>query len=276
MNLEYQNIKDNGRFIVTNLQCEPSLKLLKETELYKIIWCKCVDSEIIVDGCLIKLAAGDILFCTPDDIVKLPKNNHGIVACFFNKAFYCILENDQEASCMGLLFYGSHTVPKVPLNKKQNESFEAVLTLLKDEFEIRDNIQGEVLRTLLKRMLINATHILKNSGFMVNMSTKQVELLRRFNILLEQHFKEKHQVVDYAELLFKSPKTLSNFFKKHDAPSPLHIINARITIEAKRLLLYSDKSAEEIANELGYNEPSHFSKFFKKQTGVSPLAFRKL
>jgi AraC family transcriptional activator of pobA len=117
--------------------------------------------------------------------------------------------------------------------------------------------------------------LIKQESNQTDLSVKQVELIRKFNILVEQHFKEKHQVADYADLLFKSPKTLSNFFKKNNVNSPLKVINGRIVAEAKRLLLYSDKSAEEIAYELGYNEPSHFSKFFKTQAGVSPLAFRK-
>ncbi len=275
MKFEYQNPKDSARFIVTSFQCEAGLKLLTEKELYRIIWCREDHAMVVVDGSHVNLKAGEILFCTPLHTVEIPISNAGVVSYLFNREFYCILENDHETSCMGLLFYRSYDIATVRLNREQNGSFEAVLTLIKQEFQIEDNLQGEVLRTLLKRMIMNATRILRNSGFMENMSIKQVELLRKFNILVEHHFKEKHQVADYAELLAKSPKTLSNFFKKHDAPSPLRIINDRITVEAKRLLLYTDKSAEEIANELGYNEPSHFSKFFKKQTGLSPLTFRK-
>jgi AraC-like DNA-binding protein len=275
MKLVYHNIKDAGRFIVTSFQCAPSLGLLKEKELYKIIWCQDHDITVIVDGYHVTLKKNQVLFCTPLNVLEIPTENRGLIAYLFNREFYCIMHNDSEVSCMGMLFYGSSNAPIALLNDREISSFEAILTLLMEEFEIKDQIQGEMLRTLLKRILITATRLIKNEGFTESMSFKQVELIRKFNILVEHHFKEKHQVADYAKLLFKSPKTLSNFFKKHNAPSPLKIINERITAEAKRLLLYSDKSAEEIAYELGYQEPSHFSKFFKKQVGVSPLSFRK-
>jgi len=83
-------------------------------------------------------------------------------------------------------------------------------------------------------------------------------------------------VKDYATLLFKSPKTLSNIFSKHIGKSPLTVINERIILEAKRLLLYSQKSTDEIAQELGYKDTGHFSKFFKKHAGYSPSNFKNL
>ena len=54
------------------------------------------------------------------------------------------------------------------------------------------------------------------------------------------------------------------------------VINERILLEAKRLLVYSNKTADEIAKELGYKEAGHFSKFFKRNEGSSPKEFRKL
>jgi len=54
----------------------------------------------------------------------------------------------------------------------------------------------------------------------------------------------------------------------------LTIINERIILEAKRLLLYSDKTNEEVATSLGYKDAGHFSKFFKNNEGLSPTAFR--
>ncbi|PPK94404.1 AraC family transcriptional regulator [Nonlabens xylanidelens] len=275
MKLDYHNIKDEGRFTVTSFQCGPSLQLLKKKGLYKIVWCTEGEERLIVDGYEVVLKKNQVLFCTPVNIVEIPKDNYGLIAFVFNREFYCIQHNDSEVSCMGMLFFGSSTAPIIDLTVKEQASFNAMLVLFQEEFDTKDHIQGEMLRTLLKRMLITSTRLIKQESYQPDLTVKQVDLVRRFNILVEQHFKEKHQVADYADLLFKSPKTLSNFFKKHDVKSPLKIINERITAEAKRLLLYSDKSAEEIAYELGYNEPSHFSKFFKKQVGTSPLSFRK-
>jgi AraC family transcriptional activator of pobA len=275
MKLDHHNIKEDGRFTVTNFQGGPSLQLFKEKGLYKIIWCTEGQERLTIDGYEIVLKKNQVLFCTPENMVTIPKQNDGLMAFIFNREFYCIQHNDSEVSCMGLLFYGSSNAPVIDLNEKDQRSFNAMLVLFQEEFATKDHIQGEMLRTLLKRMLITSTRLIKLENNQADLSVKQVELIRKFNILVEQHFKEKHQVADYADLLFKSPKTLSNFFKKHDVSSPLKIINGRIAAEAKRLLLYSDKSAEEISYELGYNEPSHFSKFFKTQVGVSPMVFRK-
>jgi AraC-like DNA-binding protein len=275
MKLDYHNIKDESKFTLTSFQCGSSLQLLKAKGLYKIVWCTDGEECLIVDGYEVGIKKNQVLFCTPTNVVEIPKDTRGLIAFVFNREFYCIQHNDSEVSCMGLLFYGSSSAPVLELNEKDQRSFNAMLVLFQEEFDTKDHIQGEMLRTLLKRMLITSTRLIKQESNQTDLSVKQVELIRKFNILVEQHFKEKHQVADYADLLFKSPKTLSNFFKKNNVNSPLKIINGRITAEARRLLLYSDKSAEEIAYELGYKEPSHFSKFFKTQVGVSPLAFRK-
>ena len=78
----------------------------------------------------------------------------------------------------------------------------------------------------------------------------------------------------YANLLHKSPKTLSIIFSICKLPSPLRIIHERIETEAKRLLLYSTKSSKEIAILLGFEDQSSFSRFFKNMTGQSTVQFR--
>jgi len=105
--------------------------------------------------------------------------------------------------------------------------------------------------------------------------SSQLNVIRQYNVLVEKHFREYHTVQDYAKLLFKSPKTLSNIFPKFSDKSPLMVINERILLEARRLLIYSDLTTNDISMDLGYKDPSHFSKFFKKHIGLTPTNFRK-
>ena len=93
-------------------------------------------------------------------------------------------------------------------------------------------------------------------------------------MLVESHFKEAHSVAFYAEKLNKSPKTLSNSFAKYNH-SPLQIIHSRIVLETKRQLLYTDKSSKEIAYDIGFDDASHLSRLFKKQTSLTPSEFKK-
>lgn len=74
--------------------------------------------------------------------------------------------------------------------------------------------------------------------------------------------------------MFRSPKTLSNNFAKLNR-SPLQIIHERVVLEAQRLLIYADKTAKEIAYEVGFDDASHLSRLFKKHTSQSPSDYKK-
>ena len=93
-------------------------------------------------------------------------------------------------------------------------------------------------------------------------------------MLVDQHYKEKKQVKEYAGMLYRSPKTLSNLFAEYRLPTPLRIIHERLEAEAKRLLLYTSKSAKEIAEILGFEDVAAFSRFFKKVTKESVSEYR--
>lgn len=274
MKLEYTGIVENSSFILTDFNCAPAQELLKNKGLYKIIWTKEKQCTIVVDGYHVEMQQHQILFSTTLNIVEIPKNS-GITAIVFNREFYCIRDHDHEVSCNGMLFFGSSQPPIITLAEKEIISFQMMFSMIQEEFETRDHIQGEMLRVMLKRLLIKSTRLVEKMQELQNLPNSQMELLRKYHILVEQHFREKHQVTEYANLLFKSPKTISNIFNKAGSASPLAIINDRIILEAKRLLLFSNKTAEQICYELGFKEAGHFSKYFKSHCGLPPVEFRE-
>ena len=144
------------------------------------------------------------------------------------------------------------------------------------EMEESDNLKKEMLRTMLKRFLIICLRIYKKQELNITIDSQNIGIIREFNYLVEQHFKMLTQVKDYAKLLHKSPKTLSNIFKKYIDKSPLQIINERRLLEARRLLHYTDATVQEISEELNFKDTPSFSHFFSNREGTSPSRYRKL
>lgn len=275
MKQSYSSFKDKDLFILTDFKCEPSKELLLRQDLYKILWSKNAAPEITIDNYQLKLKKGTVVFCTPLNVIDLSDQLDGLMAFVFNKDFFCIQTHDDQVSCHGFLFFGSSQPVTINLDENDVDSFEVMLAMFEEDLNIKDHLQGEMLRSTLKRMLIKSTRIAKYDLPQPKISNDHMNIVRRYNVLVEKHFREYHNVKDYANLLFKSPKTLSNIFPKYTDKSPLKIINERILLEARRLLLYSDKSAQEIADELGYKDAGHFSKFFKKHEGLAPSLYKK-
>jgi AraC-like DNA-binding protein len=232
------------------------------------------DLEIEVDGIKLNLKANQLLCCTYNQDIRIPKHNNELTILFFNREFYCIHTYDKEVSCNGLLFFGSDYTPVLQLDEEEVESLGVLIEVLQKEFKIHDNNQEEMLRILLKRFIIRTTRLARKQLLKVSTNPGEINVLRQFNALVEEHFKSKKNVGEYADLMNKSPKTIANIFTKLSKKSPLQVIHERITMEAKRLLLYTDAPIKSIGYELGYDDYAQFSKFFKKTTGVNPQEFR--
>jgi AraC family transcriptional activator of pobA len=97
----------------------------------------------------------------------------------------------------------------------------------------------------------------------------------RFRKFLSSKYKELKKVQDYAELMNMSDKSLNNLVKKYTGKNASQLIFDQIIMEAKRRLLLGI-SIKESAYDLKFDDPAHFSKFFRTQTGMAPSAFQNL
>lgn len=241
---------------------------------YFIIWNKDSDLNIVVDGIPFLLRKNTIITLTPIHNFQIEPANSSIFLFEFNDSFYCVERHDHEVGCIGYLFYGSQHIPQIKLTKQDEIKFDLLLSMFTEEFTTRDNIQGEMLTSLLKRLIITCTRLAKQQQSIKDIEISKFDLIRKYNLLVEINFRSRHDVSFYAAELNKSPKTLSNLFALHKFPTPLDIIHRRIIAEAIRCLLFSEQSVKEIAYSLGFDDASNFTAFFKNQTGNSPTGLR--
>jgi len=103
----------------------------------------------------------------------------------------------------------------------------------------------------------------------------QNSTFKNFLLLLEEHFRRPEGVEFYAEKLFMSSRNLNIICQNILQQSVSEIIETRKLIEAKNLLLTTDKTIAEIGFELGYQDKSYFTSVFKRKSGQTPSEFRK-
>lgn len=276
MRYEYQDPASGGQFLMAIQESQFERNFFQDSRLQynAILWNKGESQRIVMDGMTFELPKNAFMSMNVSHTFRLERSEE-VVIWQFNKEFYCIVTHDAEVSCTGLLFYGWREGSPIFLGEKESRSIHLLVEVFQDEFQNRDNIQGEMLRVLLKRLIIKLTRLLKEQAGLQQWTNSDLDLVRQFNLLVENNFKKMHQVQDYANLMYKSPKTLSNLFSKNSQKTPLQIISDRIFLESKRLMLYTNLSTGEISQELGFTEAAHFSRFFKKMSGQTPSAFKK-
>lgn len=230
--------------------------------------------QIEINGLVYDFPENSIIPLVSGQVFKLERSEK-LTLWQYTREFYCLLENYFEISCLGYLFFGFNGTLFLKLDEDARRKLLGMQQMFMEEFDTSDTIQTEMLQTLLKRLIIITTRLAKEQYLYGKVyEEERFDIIRQFNALVDQHFRKEHQVQFYADLLNKSPKTLTNVFAQFDYHSPSAAIQKRIVLEAKRLFYHTQNSVKEIAYELGFSDAGHFSRFFKNATGQSPKQLR--
>lgn len=206
---------------------------------------------------------------------------------FFNEGEVFICGNDNEAQIDILSFKGEtlssssniiNSVFNFLLQKEVKNYASITYNAEQSSFinEMFDNIKqciNDSEFTNLEKIKMYVNGIITES--MGIKFYKDYKFLLDFVNALNNKYKINHDVFSYAEQLDVSSKRLLRHFQKLGFQKPSAVIKKRLLLEAKFLLIYSNKTAKEICFEIGFDDPAYFARFFKKNTKMTPLNFRK-
>ncbi|WP_276167009.1 AraC family transcriptional regulator [Zobellia alginiliquefaciens] len=133
----------------------------------------------------------------------------------------------------------------------------------------QQNILAKILELYLLRLEREA-----NSKIKSTQHSDYYPLFLQFNNLVESNFRTTRNVKDYAQKLMISTKHLSKVVNVFTLNTAKHFIDQYVVLEIKRALLSTDKSLKEISYDIGFDEVTNFTKFFKKHTDLTPKEFK--
>lgn len=135
------------------------------------------------------------------------------------------------------------------------------------------NYSVELLNSILDLILITCSKLYVNDEQKITKAKGHI-LVKRFFQLVEENYKKNLSVNEYADMLALTPNHLTQTVKQLTGKTSNEIVKAKQVLEIKRLLYYTNLSVTEISNQLNFTDQSYFTKFFKKETSMSPKQYR--
>lgn len=151
-------------------------------------------------------------------------------------------------------------------------TIEKLFQLLTEENNVNGSYNFQITEGLLKSLLAK---ILEVSEQIVVKQEHKSDLFQAFIQLLSADNGVKNKVSYYAEKLNTTPQNINAACQKSIQKTATEVLSEFVLNEAKRLLLYTDKTISEIGFALDFTDPSHFVKYFKKIADCTPQSFRR-
>lgn len=247
----------------------------RHDDFYEILFITQGTGIYTIDFQQYEIKANTVFFLSPGQIheLQLSDDIQGFIF-LFSSAFYHVNKTDLYKLFELPFFYtlGKETPPLFLEHAAQR-------TLLAEFFEkaISENEQDlaekdDAIRAFLDLILIHCKRLYPE--FLDEKMSKGKLLVKRLKQLIEEKCQENFSVKEYAELLNVTPSYLSETVKSLTGRTSSDLINDRMILEIKRMLVHSELTVSEIAFQLHFADQSYFSKYFKKLTQLSPLEFR--
>jgi len=228
-----------------------------------------------IDHKTYKVEPGTFFIVSPGQVHcwDLSNQTDGYVM-FFKKEYFLLDFNHDKLTKLPFL-KSSSSVPYLKLNDGEFNVLKDLCIKINLEYQNGKFKHHEMIRLFLNVLFVELSRVYERDKGERTVYSYDLMQLNRFEILIDGHFKEHRSLICYAEDMNISLKQLSYLCKKTIGKKPSEIILDRIVLEAKRLIVHTDLSISSIASELNYSDNSYFTRFFKKECGVTPDQYRQ-
>ena len=230
-------------------------------------------AEFVVDCHSYIVGKGDMLLVAPRMSVKLMKKSSDFGTC---------------GLCMEPFFFDSLSIGNYVYKQLYNSSHTTYVLRLEDSdtVHIRKTLDlmshyltsdhpAEMAGSLVNFLLLQITEIFHSQNVHPAGRVKHSDaLFRLFRKLLAENYRKEHELQFYADSLHISQTYLSRVIRQISGKTVNNYIAEALYTDARRLLVFTDLTVKEIAEQLGFSDQSSFGKFFKKKSETSPANFR--
>lgn len=228
-----------------------------------------------VDSTQFEFRSGCLLWTRPNQVIQsVPQPDMEADLIMFTEAFP--LRMNAHLGMLDDVLRPSHW----QLSESEVAEFRRYLDLLREEFQRPDRGLGEdLLKHLLAVVLLYIDQMCRtrheDQSAHDGLNNDSGELFLRFRRELDSSYRTTRRVQDYAAVLDCTTRALSRACRTVAGTSTKDLIDARVALEARRLLVHTDLSIGAIARQLGFTEVTNFTKFFIRRTNTTPGAFRR-
>ena len=227
-----------------------------------------------LDGHRYRVSPGQVLFTTPGQVRDWDVSNLDGLCLFFPAAFLEEFFSDAHFLHRLPFFHVGSASAGVKLPPTMTLKFRKALSRMRSELRAWRDDSAHLLRARLYETLIRLARVYGQRHRVAATRTPHRVVIDFQQLVAEQGLR-RHHVHAFARDLAVSPSHLRLLCRRHLGVSAKEVIQERLEVTARRQLLFTDESAEQVAASLGFRDPSYFARFFRRRTGVSPARFRE-
>lgn len=212
-----------------------------------------------------------LFFMSPGQVHEwnLRANTTGFTL-FFTKDLYSSKEFKIEKEWSFFHNFFDDAALNVPLSEQKN--LTDLFTNILSEYTQHGINQEKITKHLTATLLYKIDGLLHAKK---SITGKNIDTVRKFDLLIDKYGIEQHQLNFYANQLNISPNYLNALCKNNVGKSAKQLINERLLLESKRMLKHSNLTITEIADHLNFNSSSYFVRFFSKHEKLTPVQFKQ-